>query len=254
MSPHHPFVFSDPFDLFRQMFGDPHSVFDNDPFFARDPLFMGPRPAPRPPAGSLFTDPFFPHPMVSVPSRSGGYNISESFTQRTINGRTETIRTRQDGQVRQPHGPGTQPCRHPAGTDNYDLSSLQGNVHVKRTGPDGRTLYTINGVEAIEGGDSRRPMPALDPPPPLAPANLMAHPVMPQHQRHRGRAQTAPASALPDYATRPYPSYARTPLPYPTAHGAPMSTANNPPAPPHLGAQGHRPIHGDNQRKWWKWN
>ncbi|KAH7106045.1 hypothetical protein BKA62DRAFT_688699 [Auriculariales sp. MPI-PUGE-AT-0066] len=221
-----PFMFSDPFELFNQLFEDPRSAVNGDPFFSQQPFFMAP---PMLPTSSLMHGPMFPFgpmmpPLEPGPSRSGVFGVSESFTQRTINGRTETIRERRDA---------------------------QGNVHIKRTDANGRTTYTINGVEQIGGG--ARP-PQIDAPAP--PASNLPSPGANTSRRHREYSAPAPPpphvipmSPPPDY--RPYPNYARTPQPFPqppVAAAGPSGTVTSPPH--HMG--GHEATQSSQRQKFWK--
>lgn len=71
------FVFTDPFQLFNSMFGDPHTAFQNDPFFANTPFTRSPFDDPffRTPFGQMSRDPFAGTPFsgtLSHPSPFGG--------------------------------------------------------------------------------------------------------------------------------------------------------------------------------------
>ncbi|KAI0693179.1 hypothetical protein C8T65DRAFT_760758 [Cerioporus squamosus] len=59
------FAFTDPFELFNSLFGDLHSAFDNDPFFANTPFFR-----------SSFDDPFFRTPFGSSPFGASPFGAS----------------------------------------------------------------------------------------------------------------------------------------------------------------------------------
>ena len=119
-----PFVFTDPFELFRSLFGDIHNIHDDFDDF--DDPFFGPRHSPF---ASPFSSPFgrldllggFPFggpPLLSGFGGSGmdgsnarsyssvtqaigqnGQWVSQSTMTRTINGRTERISKRRDAQV-----------------------------------------------------------------------------------------------------------------------------------------------------------
>ncbi|RPD76576.1 DnaJ-domain-containing protein [Lentinus tigrinus ALCF2SS1-7] len=214
----HPFAFTDPFELFNSLFGDLHSAFDNDPFFANTPFFRSP-----------FDDPFFRTPFGSSPFGRGdpfggsmfgrspfagmltggsmfpanenmpgarmysssteaigrnGHFVSRSQMTRTVNGRTEVIVKQVDA---------------------------EGNEHITYKSPEGER-YTINGIEqpargSIEaprrsgsGRSSRQqpapiadkpanPPPTFAPPPPAAQAHApysvpVAGPSSSHAQRH----------------------------------------------------------------------
>ena len=159
----HGFAFTDPFALFDEIFGQEfpewrhrrshfhgHSQFmDFDPFFSpfsnplnRSPLGLG---------GLLATmerDTFglsggFPSRARSFPAlepqrhrRERGV-IQESFMTQTINGVTQSVHKKRDMDV-----------SYSSSIEfSLILACLQGNEHVTRTFPDGRRIYTVNGVE-----------------------------------------------------------------------------------------------------------
>ncbi|KAJ3519439.1 hypothetical protein NM688_g9301 [Phlebia brevispora] len=151
-----PFAFTDPFELFNSLFGDLHSQFANDPFFAdvfpssrspfgRSPFGASPfnDPFDRPFGGSLFGPSLFGGPFLT------GWWIGEHKVTRTVNGRTETIIKKRDA---------------------------QGNEHVTYLSPEGER-HTINGIEQPSGSNrSIKPPPqpptAIPPPPQAPPAML----------------------------------------------------------------------------------
>ena len=151
------FHFSDPFSLFEQIFaGTPfarssrhrHPFFnqpfghnlsdiddllnemDGDPFASRG--FSGFSGFPTFPQF-----PGFPPIMSSVFSGGNGRWVSESYSNSTINGVTQSFHKRIDTEV----------CNSHSQCSSVTQLSRQGNEHVTRTLPDGRKIRTINGVE-----------------------------------------------------------------------------------------------------------
>ncbi|KAL1684305.1 DnaJ domain-containing protein, partial [Schizophyllum commune] len=147
------FTFTDPFELFDAFFGvprersggsaraDPFSGFGGrqDPFGAFGGLFggMGSSMLALPSAfgnmGSSSGSGSRSYSMMSsgFGSSSGGGWTSESVSTTTVNGVTTTVREKRDA---------------------------QGNVHRTKIYPDGREVYTINGVEQkkIDSGENKR--------------------------------------------------------------------------------------------------
>ncbi|KAI0629253.1 hypothetical protein C8Q77DRAFT_1142941 [Trametes polyzona] len=213
------FAFTDPFELFNSLFGDLHSAFDNDPFFAGTPFTRSPFDDPffRSPFDS---DPFFRSPFgggslfgsggpfgalmggsmfPQIEGGSGrvyssrmeavGHNgqwVSRSQMTRTINGRTEVITKKIDA---------------------------QGNEHVTYSSPDGER-YTINGVEQPTNRriESNRRSETAPPPrqPPQAIADTPAQPAsyyIPQQQQQQQAYSipiTSPAAAQAPPQTNAY--------------------------------------------------
>ncbi|KZV92374.1 DnaJ-domain-containing protein [Exidia glandulosa HHB12029] len=235
----HPYVFTDPFELFRR-------VFDNDPFFARDPFFAhdpfltqaGPfsRASPFDRADRMFdhadrmlaaafADPF----LQPLGDTRGISSHTSSFSSRTGGAGERHIKTITNGRVEEVH-------------ERWDG---QGNHYVTRT-RDGKTTHTVNGIEGIEGPKAVPPPPSspanLPPPPPYAPPPLSAS----SSRRHRRESQPVPPPPPPppppSYA---YPDYARHPRPFGTPPPPPLppSVPNAPP--PMAYDEHHRKKH------WW---
>ncbi|EIN03810.1 DnaJ-domain-containing protein [Punctularia strigosozonata HHB-11173 SS5] len=236
-----PFEFTDPFELFRDIFrNDPFfsSAIRDDPFLSRSPLFSdlfgGPaRPSPfgRSPfggfggGGSMFPEmllggSMFPEMQMltgpgggggrsfhsssrTIMGRSGG-GVSESIMTRTVNGVTETIHKRVDA---------------------------EGNEHVTLTYPDGRKKYTLNGVEQPSTG-------AL--PSPSRPERGIAPPPLPQQQVPPAIQAPSPPPAPPSRHSRerdPHRRHSSRGTPYAPPEQAyppppPTSTPYAPPPPP----------------------
>ncbi|KAG2011684.1 DnaJ protein, variant 2 [Coprinopsis cinerea AmutBmut pab1-1] len=150
--PFHSFTFTDPFALFDSIFGDfaPRrqgfgggfgaSFFMDDPFdrFAQLERQMEAEFNGFHSGFSMFSSPFGllggfaprgflagPGPMSNGGGRSGARWVSESFSTQSINGVTQSVHRRRDA---------------------------EGNEHVTRIFPDGREVYTINGVEQPSRG------------------------------------------------------------------------------------------------------
>ncbi|KAI3998127.1 hypothetical protein K525DRAFT_275572, partial [Schizophyllum commune Loenen D] len=144
------FTFTDPFELFDAFFGVPHerergpwrvdpfSGFGGrqDPFGAFGGLFggMGSSMLALPSAlgtGSGSGSRSYSMMSSGFGSSSGGGWTSESVSTTTVNGVTTTVREKRDA---------------------------QGNVHRTKIYPDGREVYTINGIEQkkIDSGENKR--------------------------------------------------------------------------------------------------
>ncbi|KAI0653404.1 hypothetical protein C8Q70DRAFT_1059310 [Cubamyces menziesii] len=210
------YTFTDPFELFNSLFGDIHSAFESDPFFAGTPFFRSPFDDPF--FRSSFNDPFFrspfggspfggslfgPSPFGSLlggpmfPQIEGGNSrvyssrteavgrngqwVSRSQMTRTVNGRTEVI---------------------------TKMIDADGNEHVTYSSPDGERR-TINGIEQpaqsnrhIEGpGRSGTVPPPTHQPPqaiadtPAQPANYYVPQQQPQPQAYSVPITSGPAQA-----------------------------------------------------------
>ncbi|KAI8996539.1 hypothetical protein BD414DRAFT_204808 [Trametes punicea] len=210
------FAFSDPFELFNSLFGDLHSAFESDPFFAGTPFFRSPFDDPffrspfddpffrspfggspfggslfgRSPLGALLGGPMFPRieagnsRMYSSRTEAVGRNgqwVSRSQMTRTVNGRTEVI---------------------------TKMIDANGNEHVTYSSPDGER-YTINGIE--QPAHSNRPIegprrsdtapPARQPPQPIA--NTPAQPANYYTQQQQPQSYSIPISSGPHQAHAP---------------------------------------------------
>ncbi|KAI0367033.1 DnaJ-domain-containing protein [Pilatotrama ljubarskyi] len=216
-----PFGFTDPFELFNSLFGDLHSAFENDPFFAGtsfsrspfdDPFFRSPfdndpffRSTPfggpmfggslfggRSPFGALMGGPMFPQieggssRMYSSRTEAVGRNgqwVSRSQMTRTVNGRTEVI------------------------TKCIDAD---GNEHVTYSSPDGER-YTVNGIE--QPAHANRPIEGprrseTAPPPRQAPQAIADAPAQPAsyyvpQQQQQQQSYSIPISTGPHHQAHP---------------------------------------------------
>ena len=156
-------------DPFESLDADPEDFFDSrqgglgGSLFGRGFGFGFPPRAPR-----------FPSPLASSSFTNSGNWAAESYSTTTINGVTESIHKTRDWNVR-PRTSNLVPFISPM---HVVFTRFQGNEHVTRTYPDGRTIRTINGVEQPSGPMGRLPQapqyerpsrpwsPATLPPPP----------------------------------------------------------------------------------------
>ena len=102
----------------------------------------------------------------------GGNWVSQSTMSRTVNGRTETITTRRDAQVR-----GFHPYSYSRDCRVHGSARVKGNEHVTRTSPEGET-YTINGVGQPSTNGQPRSISAAPPPQPFMPFAAPLPPTM----------------------------------------------------------------------------
>ncbi|KAJ6581183.1 hypothetical protein B0H19DRAFT_1114097 [Mycena capillaripes] len=161
--------FADPFDLFDKMFSDYrrpsyHPVHRSSSNWHRDPFEAIYR------MQDMMAD--LEHDMFSFPSRSFSMGFEPpAFGDRPFGDRSQIRWAQQSTMLTTRNGV----------THRIDKRrDWDGNEHVTRTYPDGREIYTINGVEQPSGGY----LPPPGPPPSQNPRNMP--PPLPQMNNARG--------------------------------------------------------------------
>ncbi|KAF7770941.1 hypothetical protein Agabi119p4_6915 [Agaricus bisporus var. burnettii] len=176
---YHNHVFRDPFDLFKTMFEDFDDMLEASPF--------RPHFAPFDPFGNFGfqSQPGFPD------FRGGRSNShSETFSTRTVNGVTETIHT---------------------------VRGQDGIEHVTRQYPDGREIYTINGVEQpssrgdhlVRDTTSPRLLTPGQSRPRRSEAPVYSHPQAPQSRRDARHSNSRDSSYSRNYPAQAAPPSSR---------------------------------------------
>ncbi|KAJ7636094.1 hypothetical protein DFH06DRAFT_1219969 [Mycena polygramma] len=172
-----PFTNSDPFELFDRMFSDYrrpsyHPVHRSSSNWHRDPFEAIYR------MQDMFAD--LERDMFSIPSRSFSLGFeAPPFGDRSFDNR---------GQIRWASKSTVLTTRNGVTNRIDKRRDWDGNEHVTRTYPDGREIYTINGVEQ----PSRGYLPPPGPPPPAQDPRSMPPP-LPQMNNARGYISPPPS-------------------------------------------------------------